>query len=421
LSSHWSDAIQLEPYHAIEMSSTWANFSPRITSRSIAVNGLDMHILECAPLLKYKRKDRTPLVLLLHGFPELAYSWRKTIVPLADAGYKVVAPDQRGYGRTVPCGEKPDGDWQAQFTDDISPYRLLNLVNDTVSLVQTLGYTSVAAVVGHDFGALVAGFCALVRPDMFTSLVLMSHPFSGLPLPSLSPSPSPSPSSPPSLGDAASSPRSNQDRDLAALDPPRKHYNLYYTTTQANPDMHHPLCGLKSFLRNYYHVKSGDSPDPAPHPLSSGAARDLAVMPHYYIMPLHASMPAAISYGTASSKASTSWLSDAELDVYVSEYARTGFQGGLNWYRCARDRGQMIDLRFLVGKKIDVPALFVAGKLDWGVYKNVGEVKAMMNLCVKMDEGDVILVNGAGHWVQQEKEGAVINALLGFLNKHIRS
>ena len=384
------------------------------------MNGLDVHILECVPSPKYNRKDRTPLVLLLHGFPELAYSWRKTIVPLADAGYKVVAPDQRGYGRTVPRG-KQDGDGQVQFTDDISPYRILNLVNDTVTLVQALGYTSVAAVVGHDFGAVVAGFCALVRPDMFTSLVLMSHPFSGLPLPSPSPFPSPSPSRPPPLGDADTSPQSTQDRDLAALDPPRKHYTQYYTTANANTDMSYPLCGLKSFLRTYYHVKGGNSPDPAPYRLPSGAARDLAVMPHYYIMPLHASMPAAISYGTPSSKASTSWLSDAELDVYVSEYARTGFQGGLNWYRCVRDRGQMSDLRFLVGKKIDVPALFVAGKLDWGVYKNAGELKAMRDLCVKMGEEDIILVNGAGHWVQQENEEAVIKALLGFLSKQIRS
>ncbi len=102
------------------------------------INGLTLHILEAG----FEDKDR-PLILLLHGFPELAYSWRKQMLPLARADFHVVAPDQRGYGRTT--------GWDGNYDIDVSSYRLFNLVKDTLALVYALGYHSVAAVVGHDF------------------------------------------------------------------------------------------------------------------------------------------------------------------------------------------------------------------------------------------------------------------------------
>src|SRR5437763_3028039 len=132
------------------------------------VNGLRMHILE-AGFTAPGRK----LILLLHGFPELAYSWRKVMPALAEAGYHVVAPDQRGYGRTT--------GWSADYDADLRPFRILNAVRDALGLVAALGYREVAAVMGHDFGASIAAWCALVRPDIFRSLALMSAPFAGPP------------------------------------------------------------------------------------------------------------------------------------------------------------------------------------------------------------------------------------------------
>src|SRR4029450_4625428 len=131
-------------------------------------NGLMMHLLEAG----YGREG-APCLLLLHGFPELAYSWRKLMLPLAAAGCPVVAPGQRGYGR-------PTG-WDGGYDDDLSPFRVINLVRDTLGLVSALGHRSVAALIGHDFGAPVAAWCALVRGDVFRSVVLMSAPFVGPP------------------------------------------------------------------------------------------------------------------------------------------------------------------------------------------------------------------------------------------------
>ncbi len=140
-----------------------------IRSRFVeGINGLRLHVLEAG----YETPGR-PCVLLLHGFPELAYSWRKVMPALAEAGYQVIAPDQRGYGRTT--------GWDADYDGDLNSFRLLNLVRDALGLVSAFGYRSVDAVVGHDFGSSVAAWCALVRPDVFRSVALMSAPFAGPP------------------------------------------------------------------------------------------------------------------------------------------------------------------------------------------------------------------------------------------------
>jgi pimeloyl-ACP methyl ester carboxylesterase len=140
-----------------------------IRSRAVAgVNGMTVHILEAG----FEESGR-PVVLLLHGFPELAYSWRKVMLPLAAAGYHVVAPDQRGYGRTI--------GWDDSYDADPDPFRVLNMVRDALGLVYALGYRSVDAIVGHDAGAPVAAWSALIRPDVYRSLALMSSPFAGPP------------------------------------------------------------------------------------------------------------------------------------------------------------------------------------------------------------------------------------------------
>src|SRR5215475_12056122 len=140
-----------------------------IRSRSVDnINGLSMHVLEAG----FETRGR-PCLLLLHGFPELAYSWRKVMPVLAEAGYHVIAPDQRGYGRTT--------GWDADYDSDLASFRLTNLVRDALGLVSAFGYRSIACVVGHDFGSPIAAWCALLRPDVFRSVVLMSAPFGGPP------------------------------------------------------------------------------------------------------------------------------------------------------------------------------------------------------------------------------------------------
>ncbi len=131
-------------------------------------NGCTMHMLEAG----FEGSDR-PCVVLLHGFPEFAYSWRNQMLPLAEAGFHVVAPDLRGYGRSC--------DTNVTFDEDLQPFAILNCVSDSLGLVQALGYRSVAAIVGHDYGSSVAAWCALVRPDVFRAVALMSAPFGGPP------------------------------------------------------------------------------------------------------------------------------------------------------------------------------------------------------------------------------------------------
>src|SRR5690349_6305999 len=129
-----------------------------------------LHVLEAG----FAEQGR-PCLLLLHGFPELAYSWRKVMLPLAAAGYHVVAPDQRGYGRTT--------GWHAAYDGNLDPFRMPNLVEDALALLRALGHAEVAAVIGHDFGSPVAAYCALLRPDVFRRAALMSAPFPGPPVP----------------------------------------------------------------------------------------------------------------------------------------------------------------------------------------------------------------------------------------------
>jgi pimeloyl-ACP methyl ester carboxylesterase len=372
---------------------------PGIRSRFVAdINGLQMHVLEAG----FAEAGR-PLVLMLHGFPEIAYSWRKVMPSLAEAGFHVVAPDQRGYGRTT--------GWDADFDGDLAQYRLLNAVRDALGLVAALGYGSVAAVVGHDFGASVAAWCAVVRPDVFRSVALMSAPFAGPPeLPFDTDKNPPQPSTGPSIHEA-----------LAALPRPRKHYQWYYSTRPANNEMWHCPQGVHAFLRAYFHHKSADWKENRPHRLASWSAGELAKMPTYYIMDLDDDMPAGVAKAmpSAAEIAACRWLPDEELAVYSAEYQRNGFQGGLNWYR-ARTTGRYdAELQLFSGRTIDVPSLFVSGKSDWGVYQRPGSFERMQGTACTQMLG-CHLIDGAGHWVQQEQPEAVSRLLTDFLRQSSR-
>jgi pimeloyl-ACP methyl ester carboxylesterase len=369
---------------------------PGIRARFVEnVNGLRVHILEAG----FAPQGR-PLVLLLHGFPELAYSWRKVMPALAAAGCHVVAPDLRGYGRTT--------GWLADYDADLRPFRLLNAVRDAFGLVAALGYRSVAAVVGHDFGASVAAWCALVRPDVFRALALMSAPFAGPPeLPFDTDGKPPAVPASPSIHEA-----------LAALPRPRKHYQWYYSTRPANAQMWHCQQGVHDFLRAYFHHKSADWKENRPHRLAGWSAEELAKMPTYYIMDLFDDMPAAVAkeMPSAAEIAACTWLPDNELAVYSAEYARTGFQGGLNWYRSRTGGAFESELELFCGRTIDVPALFISGKSDWGVYQRPGAFERMQTTACPRMTG-CHLLDGAGHWVQQEQADKVAALLVGFLRQ----
>src|ERR1700684_498084 len=317
-----------------------------IRSRTIeGINGLTVHMLGAG----FESRDR-PCVLLLHGFPELAFSWRKVMPALAEAGYHVLAPDQRGYGRTT--------GWDADYDGDLAPFRLTNLVRDALGLVSAFGYRSVDAVIGHDFGSSVAAWCALVRPEMFRSVALMSAPFPG------------PPPLPFDTADKPAAPKRDDPvhRRLAALPRPRKHDQWYYSTREANADMHHAPQGLHDFLRGYYHHKSADWKDNKPYPLQSWSAGELAKLPTYYVMDLARNMAETVAeeMPAAATIAANQWLPDRELAFYSGEYARTGFQGGLQWYRCGTSGAFTPELETYSGRSIDVPSCFISGKQDWG-------------------------------------------------------
>jgi pimeloyl-ACP methyl ester carboxylesterase len=356
------------------------------------INGLRMHVLEAG----YEAKGR-PCVLLLHGFPELAYSWRKVMPRLAAAGYHVIAPDQRGFGRTT--------GWDADYDGDLSPFRLLNLARDALGLVSAFGYRHVDAVVGHDSGSAVAAWCALLRPDVFRSLALMSAPFPG------------PPSLPFDTADKPIAPKPEDPvhRDLAALDPPRKHYQWYYATRDANADMQHAPQGVHAFLRAYYHYKSADWPGNQPYPLKGWTASELAKLPTYYIMHLAENMAETVAaeMPSADAIAACRWLPDRELAFYAGEYARNGFQGGLQWYRCGTSGAFAAEMEAYSGRRIDVPSCFISGRQDWGNYQRPGAIEAMQTTACS-DLRGIHLIDGAGHWVQQEQPGEVSRLLLDF-------
>ena len=372
---------------------------PGIRSRLVSnVNGLTVHVLEAG-----FETPGHPAVLLLHGFPELAYSWRKVMQPLAAAGYHVIAPDQRGYGRIT--------GWDGSFDADPDPFRMLSMVRDATALIHALGHRSAAVVVGHDAGAPVAAWCALVRPDTFRSVVIMSSPFPGPPSLPFNTANGAAPPAPPMTDDEF-------DAELAKLARPRKYYQNYQRKPGANEDMLHAPQGLHAFFRAYYHYKSADWPDNKPFPLKARTAEELAKMPTYYVMDKDKGMAATVApfMPTAAEIAACRWLTEDDVAVYASEYARTGFNGALQGYRVRRgtDPKSLAEMRTFSGCTIYVPSMYVAGNADWGTYQTPGAQESMRSrACTNMV--GFHLVDGAGHWVQQEQPEQVSRLLIKFL------
>lgn len=362
---------------------------PGIRSREVATRtGVNLHILEAG----YAAGAR-PCVVLLHGFPELAYTWRNQLLPLAQAGFHAVAPDLRGYGLSA---TRP-----VEYDDDLLPYSMLNRVSDVLGLVRALGYEKVASVIGHDWGAPTAQWCARLRPDVFRSVVSMSTPFlraPGLP-----------------LGPVNVSADPDIDKELAALPRPRKHYISYSATKGANEEMWRAPQSVHDVLRAMFFFKSGDWEGNKPFPLASWTAAELAKMPEYYIMDADKGIAATMAAHMPSRAyiASCKWMTEADLRVYSTEFARTGFQGGLNYYRVTNDPGFSTELKVFAGRTIDVPACYIAGEREWATYQSPGAFENMRNVCTQLK--GVNLIARAGHSLAEERPQQVNEVLLEFL------
>lgn len=319
--------------------------SAEITRRDIAANGITLHIAEAG---------EGPLVLLCHGWPELGHSWRHQMAPLARAGYHVVAPDMRGYGgSSAPLA--------------IEDYAITDLVGDMVALVAGLGDTH-AAVVGHDWGAMVAWSCALMRPDLFQAVAALSVPFRAR-----------HPSTPP----------------LALLRADgRNDFYWFYFNREGVPEAEFER-DIPSALRRLLVYSAGDAP--------AGGALGLMVAPGCGFLDGREDPGARLP----------AWLSAADIEVYAQAFRRSGFRGGFNWYRNL-DRNWVLTAPFQ-GAKIRPPALFVAGTRDGVIASKMGRkhLDQMGNEVPLLR--DKVLIDGGGHWIQQERPAEVNAALLRFL------
>lgn len=313
--------------------------------RRVETNGITMHVVEAGP-------PDGPVVLLCHGFPESWYSWRHQLGPLADAGFRVVAPDMRGYGGS-------------DAPEDPRAYTLFHHVGDLVGLLDDLG-TAEAAVVGHDWGAPVAWHAAVVRPDRFRAVAGLSVPWS------------PRGAVPPVAG-------------MRASFDGRWFYFTYFQDPGVAEAEIDPQAD--AFIRGFLHTISADAPKGALGALLGGDAPGILD---------RLVQPAALPH----------WLDEADVRFYVDEFERTGFRGGLSWYRCADLSWELS--RAWADARIEQPALFVAGEQDpvLAMYPGVDDLAAAVPGLTRS-----VLIPGCGHWTQQEKPAEVTDALLRFLDE----
>jgi pimeloyl-ACP methyl ester carboxylesterase len=320
-----------------------------IQHRTVETNGIRMHIAE---------QGAGPLAVLCHGFPESWYSWRHQLTALAQAGFHAVAPDMRGYGQT----DRPQA---------IDQYTMLHLVGDMVGLVDALGADS-AVIVGHDWGAPVAWHAALLRPDRFRAVIGLSVPFR--------------PRTP--VRPTSAMPQSDD-----AL-----FYQLYFQEPGvAEAELERDV---RLTLRRLLYSGSGDVPRDA----RTISSRDAVGM-----------VPRGGGFldRTVEPAALPSWLTEADLDFYAGEFARTGFRGGLNWYRNI-DRNWELLAPF-ANARVSVPALYVAGDRDLVVaFRDMDQL--LPNLAKHVPKlRKTLMLSGCGHWTQQERPQEVNAAMIEFL------
>ena len=312
---------------------------------SVVLGDVRLHVVE---------QGEGPMVLLIHGFPETSYAWRHQLPALAGAGYRTVAFDVRGYGRS----SKPAS---------VADYRMVELVDDAVGLVHALGATT-AAVIGHDWGSLIAANAALLRPDTFTAVATLSAPYT-----------------------PRSGPRPSKVFAQAGGD--SEFYISYFqqpgrAEAEIEPD-------VRGWLRGCYASLSGDTRAP------EGAS-------HVFYIPPGARMRDRFVSGEL-----PAWLSDRDLDVYVEEFERTGFVSALNRYRNV-DR-DWEDLAAYDGAAIMQPSLFVGGAHD----ATAGWIQNVIDSFSSTMPGLVSshLLAGCGHWVQEERPAPVNEILINWLHE----
>jgi pimeloyl-ACP methyl ester carboxylesterase len=320
-----------------------------LTHRTIEANGIRLHIAE---------QGSGPAVLLCHGFPESWYSWRHQLPALAAAGYHAIAPDMRGYGQT-------------DAPQEIDQYTLLHLVGDMVGLLDALGVAR-AVIAGHDWGAPVAWQAARLRPDRFPAIVALSVPFA--PRRPVRPT-----TAMPQTDDAMFYQLYFQQPGVAEAEFER----------DVRRTMRSVLCGI-----------SGNAERGA---MDAAGGRGVGMVPRSGGFLSDAVDPPALP----------GWLSEVDIDFYTTEFSRTGFRGGLNWYRNI-DRSWELLAPF-DGVPVTVPALYVAGDRD-PVVKFPGMNLLLPNLVRFVPQlRQTIMLPGCGHWTQQERPDEVNTAMLDFL------
>lgn len=300
-----------------------------------------------------------PLVVLCHGFPESWYSWRHQLEALARAGFHAVAPDMRGYGQT----DRPAA---------VEQYTLLHLVGDMVGLLDALGAES-AVVAGHDWGAPVAWHCALLRPDLFRAVIGLSVPFwSRFPAPPTSVMP--------------------QTEDALF-------YQLYFQAPGvAEAEFERDV---RRSIRSLLYSASGD----APRSDAGAPGAEVGMVPRQGGFLSHLVDPASLP----------PWLREADVNFYVDQFTRSGFRGGLNWYRNI-DRNWELLAPF-AGSRVNVPGLYIAGDRDLVVrFRGMEQIIASLAYFVPQLRGKVMLP-GCGHWTQQERAHEVNEAMIDFLQR----
>jgi pimeloyl-ACP methyl ester carboxylesterase len=304
----------------------------------VQANGIRIHYLD---------EGSGPLVVLLHGFPELSITWHAQLRALAAAGDRVVAPDQRGYGQTD-CPEPIDA------------YTILHLVGDVISLIDALGEQT-AAVIGHDWGANVAWHVAQLRPDRVRGVAGLSVP-----------------------------PRARSaSRPIEAMR--RIFGDNYYIVRFQEPGA--PERELEADIRgNLLRLMVAASGDSSPEHRWNPVREQFATNLHE---------PAAVP----------AWLGDAQLDALTVAYTRTGFRGGINWYRNI-DRNWELTAAF-AGLPIRQPSLFMIGELDPTLASARPAIEAIGQNAPGMRRK--VILPGCGHWIGEERPAEVNTELIGFL------
>jgi pimeloyl-ACP methyl ester carboxylesterase len=322
-----------------------------VAHRTVQANGIHLHIAE---------QGEGPLVVMCHGFPECWYSWRHQLAALSAAGFHAVAPDMRGYGQS----DRPEA---------IDQYTLLHLVGDMVGLLDALGVGQ-AVIAGHDWGAPIAWHAALLRPDRFRAVIGLSVPFLSRSVVFFNPSAAPPTSVMPRRDDAIFYQIYNQTPGVAEAEFEHDVRQTFLKVLGGGP-RERPVSGLVGMV-----------------PRGRGSLSD---------RPTPATLP--------------SWLKEADIDFYVREFERTGFRGGLNWYRNI-DRNWELLAPF-AGAKVTVPALYMAGDRDLVVgFQGMDHVIANLASDVPRLRRKIMLP-GCGHWTQQERASEVNAAMIDFLRQ----